>query len=96
MVRLVDSLPVYRPSLLGTVRAQIEHRQFGEVTEPEPPVQTIAFPPDRHPFVVGPDRRGLARGPVALGRRVVVLGTRPRVVRGLVVVPHHDPRHEGV
>ena len=80
----------------------LHHRQRCQVAELEAAEDGLATQPatrftDRHPFEIGLHRRRLARGPVALGRRVVVLrAADPAVIGDLVIVPHADKGGAGV
>ena len=76
-------------------QAGLKHEQAGDVAEVEAAVDREAAAgrlADRHPLVIGLDRRGLALVPVALAGRLVIFSpAHPAVVGGLVIVPDHDP-----
>ena len=79
-----------------------DHVQAGQIAEVEAAVDRFLHGAglglaDRHPFVIGAKGRRLARGEVAFGRRLMVLGPHhPDVVGDLVVVPDADEGGAGV
>ncbi len=80
----------------------LHHHHRGEVAEAEGAIGRFDRPAgprlaDRHPFVIGLERGGLARAPGPLRLRIVLLGpVLPAVVGRFVVVPLADPGGAGV
>ena len=75
----------------------LEHQHLGEIAIREPAVVVARIRQVRlahgHPLVVGLQRDRHPGAPQTFGaRRVVLRAIRPRVVRGLVVIPDRDQR----